>query len=223
MQTVDLAAPGADILSTMPGNKYGKLSGTSMATPLVAGLVGLLKSQDASLTPSQIRSILQSSGAKVDIKTACNCRIDAEASTRVVSSKALTVIPAAASLGIGANLQFGVYGGNGPYTYKSSDPDVASIDASGKLTTIKEGDVTVSVEDADGNKASSLGILVGRETPPDEGGSGDCPLGEPMLCAIICQIMPTAPWCEGGGGGDDDEGGMPGWPDLPEFPGMSHR
>lgn len=42
-QEVDVAAPGVDILSTYLNNTYAKLSGTSMATPMVAGVVALVQ------------------------------------------------------------------------------------------------------------------------------------------------------------------------------------
>jgi subtilisin family serine protease len=40
--TIDIGAPGTQIVSTFPGNSYGTLTGTSMASPHVAGAVGLM-------------------------------------------------------------------------------------------------------------------------------------------------------------------------------------
>ena len=46
--TVDVAAPGVEILSTVPGGGYDIKAGTSMASPHVAALAGLLAAQDRS-------------------------------------------------------------------------------------------------------------------------------------------------------------------------------
>lgn len=56
--TVDLAAPGVDILSTVPGGKFDSYSGTSMATPHVAGAATLIATVYPDATNDQIISRL---------------------------------------------------------------------------------------------------------------------------------------------------------------------
>ena len=56
--SVDLAAPGVDILSTLPGNSYGTKSGTSMATPHTAGVCALIKAVNPSVPIAQIKQVL---------------------------------------------------------------------------------------------------------------------------------------------------------------------
>ncbi|TWT27868.1 S8 family serine peptidase [Planomicrobium sp. CPCC 101110] len=56
--TVDLAAPGTDIFSTLPNNAYGWMSGTSMASPVIAGVAALLKAKEPLLTNKEIANRL---------------------------------------------------------------------------------------------------------------------------------------------------------------------
>ncbi|MCL4859000.1 MAG: S8 family serine peptidase [Caldilineaceae bacterium] len=60
---VDLAAPGVDIYSAFPVNGYAFWSGTSMATPFVAGQAALLRSLDRTLTAEGIESTILSTAA----------------------------------------------------------------------------------------------------------------------------------------------------------------
>ena len=56
---VELAAPGVAIYSTWKGGEYDTKSGTSMASPHVAGTVALLLAANSGLTPDGVRAMLQ--------------------------------------------------------------------------------------------------------------------------------------------------------------------
>jgi subtilisin family serine protease len=61
-------APGTDIYSTYPNNKYEYSPGTSMAAPAVAGVAALLFSQYPNLTASQVKKIILQSGLPIKAK-----------------------------------------------------------------------------------------------------------------------------------------------------------
>jgi len=58
---VDVAAPGVAILSTVPNGGYESFSGTSMASPHVAGVAGLILAQTGTLTHAQVMAVLRHS------------------------------------------------------------------------------------------------------------------------------------------------------------------
>lgn len=57
---VDLAAPGVQVYSTLPGGRYGSYSGTSMAAPHVTGVAALLLAERPGATGSDITMLLTS-------------------------------------------------------------------------------------------------------------------------------------------------------------------
>ena len=58
---VKIAAPGVSIYSTLPGGKYGLMSGTSMACPHVAGEIALLRAQFPSLSNADLSQVVLNS------------------------------------------------------------------------------------------------------------------------------------------------------------------
>jgi subtilisin family serine protease len=78
--SVDLGAPGVDILSTVPGDNYdGTFSGTSMASPHVVGVAGLLLANDPTLTPNELKWRLLESTDNIGIPTVSAGRLNAHA------------------------------------------------------------------------------------------------------------------------------------------------
>jgi subtilisin family serine protease len=62
--SVDVAAPGTDILSTVPGGGTDTFSGTSMAAPHAAGLAGLLASEFPSLSAREIKNVIMNTAER---------------------------------------------------------------------------------------------------------------------------------------------------------------
>jgi subtilisin family serine protease len=65
-RTVDVFAPGVAIYSTLPGNKYQPLSGTSMATPVVSGLAAMLMSYYPELKAKDVKRIIEATVTKIN-------------------------------------------------------------------------------------------------------------------------------------------------------------
>ena len=66
IENVDIFAPGMAIFSTIPDNEYDAFQGTSMASPVVAGVAAVLRSYFPTLTAVQVKNIIMSSPTKIN-------------------------------------------------------------------------------------------------------------------------------------------------------------
>lgn len=64
--SIDISAPGSNIASTIPFNQYSFMSGTSMATPMVSGLLGLMKSLNPAITNAALLNCLYTTADNID-------------------------------------------------------------------------------------------------------------------------------------------------------------
>jgi thermitase len=62
VETVDIAAPGQNILSCLPGNSYGYMTGTSQATAFVTGAAALVMANKQNYTAQDVKKYILSTG-----------------------------------------------------------------------------------------------------------------------------------------------------------------
>ncbi len=159
--SVDVGAPGEAILSTFPvaAGEFGVFSGTSMATPHVTGLVGLLKADDPSRSISQIKNLILTGGdatAAMDGITLTGTRINANGSLNCVDSVFNNrFAPAGDNLVVG--LGDGV--GLGVLSINCDAPNPASL-----TVEIPELEASIPLIDSDGS-----GEFTGTFNPPGLG------------------------------------------------------
>ena len=116
--SVDLGAPGSAILSTVPGGGYASYSGTSMASPHVAGAAALLWSVNPDITALEMKSILMDSGdslSALEGKTVSGKRLNlanAMVDADPTPSFRLSITPRNQQITAGENAQYTVDIGN---------------------------------------------------------------------------------------------------------------
>lgn len=79
VQTVDIAAPGEEIFSTLPNGSYGTMTGTSQATAFVTGVSDLVMCNNKSLTATETRKYILATGDEepsLFMKTGTSKRLD---------------------------------------------------------------------------------------------------------------------------------------------------
>ncbi|ADD04299.1 serine protease halolysin [Natrialba magadii ATCC 43099] len=84
---IDLAAPGQNLLSTTLNDGYDRISGTSAAAPVVAGVAGLVRSVYPGLSSSALREHLRETAVDVGLRSA------AQGAGRVDAGNAVTTVP----------------------------------------------------------------------------------------------------------------------------------
>ncbi len=89
--SVHLAAPGVSVLSTIPSNNFKFMSGTSMATPFVAGVGALVLREAPNMTGFQIKNLLLNSASVItglEGKVSSGARVDVYDSIMAARSQA---------------------------------------------------------------------------------------------------------------------------------------
>lgn len=158
--TKEIAAPGSDIMSTYPSESepYTELSGTSMASPCVAGIAALLFAANPDLTPDQVEQILcnnttQLGGAAWTEEYGFG-EVNAQAAVQSIGTfldgksyllangtdeqRMCTMTPVGAT-GAGSGA------GSGAWSFSSSNEEVAIVDeATGVVTAVGSGTAIIT-------------------------------------------------------------------------------
>ena len=153
LNSVEILAPGENILSTLPKNSYGRVSGTAFSAAVVAGVAALSLSREV-VSPVELKSRLQLSGLQIKADTLCKCLIHAAGSLSTMLS---FIYPSYSVAKVGQKLQYDISGASG--SIEVSDVNLAAIDAEGHLTAKKPGVIQLRSSSHPDVKAAELRII----------------------------------------------------------------
>ncbi len=163
----ELVAPGVDINSAKPGGSYVRLSGTSMATPHVAGGAALLKQLHPTLSPAELKALLVNTSRDLgqDVFTQGAGMMD----LAQAASASLLVTPSLLSAGA-VDLALANWSAAVPFTLKNiaTAPVTVSLDApattpTGASATLNPGAITLASGES---AAATLNLVVDTQALP---------------------------------------------------------
>ena len=162
---VDLIAPGKCIWSTLPGNRYGYVSGTSMAAPHVTGAAALYRSSRPDATPAETRAALIAAGT-MDWNTATDPDSIHEPLLDVSHIVALADFPVDATPGTSRSALVGAAGGDLalPVRLFRAEDFGTAVD----LSITAEGPLTAALADprlGPNQSATTMEVTVPEDVP----------------------------------------------------------
>lgn len=184
--SVDVGAPGENILSTVLGNNYGYLDGTSMASPYTAGLAALVWGYKNNLNADQVKNILLSTG---DAKPALNAVT--VSGKRVNAQKAL----AGAAVIDAQNIHDTAVEGLDPGNFPSEDRALyqTAIDTATTVLDNAESDesaIGTAVADLDTATATFLASVIPEPEPePEPEPTPDEPEADPVDFTVLISTL----------------------------------
>ncbi len=174
---VDVAAPGEDITSTLPGNRFGQKSGTSMSVPFISSQAALILSKYKDLSAKEIKEKIINSSDRIStldgkVRRANKINI-ANALSGIVNDKMVEikakqaveeseVVEESVNTSVYANGEFSTYSGSSLYSDSqeviSSMFSIPSTSLNGTLNTVVKGNTRTNLlkspemnKDSDGN------------------------------------------------------------------------
>ena len=175
---VQLAAPGSAILSTTKDNGYSPGSGTSMATPHVAGAAALIAAAHPGETAGQIRArILNNTTTNANltgkVTTGGHLNVAAAISgtAPAIPVTGVSVSPTESRLLIGETVALTstvlpANADNRSVSWSSSTPSIASVSENGVVTAHANGSARITVRSDEGAHTAFCDITVAGSPPP---------------------------------------------------------
>lgn len=158
--SIDVAAPGVDVTSCVPGGGFASKSGTSVSAAHVSALAAMLKLDNSNLSPAQIEQIIKDN-AKLpsggDPDTYYGHGIPDMGDFKSVPQTGITLSETSTVIGEGETLRLTatvlpVNATNKTVIWRSSDPSVATV-KDGLVTGVYEGTATITARAVNGKTA----------------------------------------------------------------------